>query len=44
MSRSPEEILKLFAYNRGQAVTMLRQLGKAVEATDYLVFLDAGSA
>jgi uncharacterized damage-inducible protein DinB len=29
-------------YHRGQAVTMLRQLGKAPLATDYLVFLDAG--
>jgi uncharacterized damage-inducible protein DinB len=28
-------------YHRGQAVTMVRQLGKPVEATDYLLFLDS---
>lgn len=31
-------------YHRGQAVTMLRQLGKAVQATDFLLFLDAQKA
>jgi uncharacterized damage-inducible protein DinB len=31
-------------YHRGQAVTMLRQLGKPVQATDYLLFLDAKKA
>ena len=28
-------------YHRGQIVTMLRQLSKPVESTDYLLFLDA---
>jgi len=28
-------------YHRGQVVTMVRQLGKSVEATDYLLFLDS---
>ncbi len=31
-------------YHRGQAVTMLRQLGKSAPSTDYILFLDgAGS-
>jgi uncharacterized damage-inducible protein DinB len=29
-------------YHRGQVATMLRQLGKTPESTDYLLFLDAG--
>ena len=28
------------SYHRGQVVTLLRQLGKTPEATDFLVFLD----
>ena len=30
-------------YHRGQVATMLRQLGKAPEPTDYLLFLDGGA-
>jgi uncharacterized damage-inducible protein DinB len=29
-------------YHRGQVATMLRQLGKTPQSTDYLVFLDGG--
>jgi uncharacterized damage-inducible protein DinB len=31
-------------YHRGQVATMFRQLGKKPPATDYLVFLDAGTS
>ena len=30
-------------YHRGQVATMLRQLGKTPEPTDYLLFLDGGA-
>jgi uncharacterized damage-inducible protein DinB len=30
-------------YHRGQVATMLRQLGKTPESTDYLLFLDEGA-
>ena len=35
-----QHVVNHSSYHRGQVVTLLRQLGKTPEATDFLVFLD----